>query len=81
MSLEKLLRQLDTQKVAKASELMTITNRSQLRRYVEDGLIKLLAMGFTPTPPSIRSMLISWWLRYTTLVPWSLIGRHIMFIG
>jgi predicted transcriptional regulator of viral defense system len=50
MSLEKLLKQLDTQKVAKASELMTITNRSQLRRYVEEGVIQAIGYGFYAHP-------------------------------
>ena len=52
MSLEKVLKRLEAQKVAKAGELMAITNRSQLRRYVEEGAIQSVGYGFY-THPSI----------------------------
>ena len=50
MSLEKLLKRLHVQKVAKAAELMAITNRSQLRRYVEEGAIQSIGYGYYAHP-------------------------------
>lgn len=50
MSLEKVLKRLETQKVVKAGELMASTNRSQLRRYVENGTIQSVGYGFYSHP-------------------------------
>jgi predicted transcriptional regulator of viral defense system len=50
MSLEKVLKRLEAQKVAKAAELMAITNRSQLRRHVEEGVIQSIGYGFYAHP-------------------------------
>jgi hypothetical protein len=50
MSIEKVLKKLKSSGVVKASELSVFTNRVQLRRYVDDGLIQSIGYGFYADP-------------------------------